>query len=240
MKTRYFKYSVRRGADQHFSEVPVGDQTAMIGQCVNLVAAPANIEFIYERDEADADLRFSFWNNTKMKELGGGDFIPGGLAGRDWIALNNERPGLSWRFAVVVLVMHEVCHFLGRKHTTDPTSMMYYTGSNYFNVDDVNWLRRRYGTSAEKFYPYDKGLAGNAVNAHKPIYHAEIKRLTLERYSLLAERDRVFGDPGKTYLDRVAAQNAVLRQLASFTAAHEAMAKIAARWFDLDKKWRGI
>ena len=102
----------------------------------------ANVEF--KTGQRRTRIKFRFGNNAWMKSMGKRDTIPLGLQFRWGIALNSER--VINRHQAVACVMHEILHWMGLRHDTDPKSIMHWANSNVkFTDNDRRLVQRRWG-----------------------------------------------------------------------------------------------
>jgi len=239
--TKVFEYHLAAGS---FSAVSASQQPAMIQFCCDRVAEVCDIKFVRITDRNKADLRFSFWNNDQMWQLGGSKYVNGersvaaGLQSGKWIALNSERSGLTWRFGVVTIVMHEIGHFLGLGHQSGD-SLMNPSGSNYLSPSDVVSLQRRFRAPLRIWYPWDRQLAGDKVRAYEIKKALALNAAKLKRDKLLADRAIVFA-ANSTKTERQAAHKRVVDQLQAFRDPHIAAGKLAAEWRIKNERWRGV
>lgn len=157
--TKRYTYTIRAG--QRLALLNQAETRQAVIEGVEYIASLCDIEFRLITDESKATLRFSFWPNDVMEELGGvPGQIPGALAGsnRKWIALNSERK--YGRQSAIYFVMHELGHWLRLKHAPmeDIRAMMHPYGGAPPLPYEVKLIQKRWKVPKFKFVPYQRRL----------------------------------------------------------------------------------
>ena len=143
------------------------------------------------------------------------------VAGRqdaNWIKLNpNYVKDNSSSYYVVT---HEILHYLGFAHSSDPNSNMHPDGNRYFSASEVQRLQSKYGSPDKIWYPYDKKLVGNTF-----------RDFARKREALLEKRDAYL--KAEKYPEMLATQQQVLKNL-------EYIKEYWNKWHALDLKWSKV
>lgn len=233
--TKYnYTYSIRKG--QRLALFDEVETRAIVVEAMAYMTSLCSMSFRLIDDEKKATLRWSFWPNDAMRQLGGRNTIPGGLADskRKWIAINSERK--MYRRDVLLIAMHEFGHWLRMGHAPleDSKAMMHPYITNPPKPSEVLWIQKRWGVPSNQFYPYQRVEVAKKYEAQD----AEYKKHFSAWQQAKSDRARFENTPNvDSFLE---AHSRVQHHLTEVRRLLPAMIDYSKEYWSANDQWKDI